>query len=45
LYLAVLLLALIAINVILVRGIRADKRRHEEERRHKSRRSDPAQHQ
>jgi hypothetical protein len=38
LYLGVLLLALIAINVLLVRTIRAGKRRQAEERRHHSRR-------
>jgi hypothetical protein len=36
LYLGGLLLALIAINVVLVRTIRADKRREAEERRRKS---------
>jgi hypothetical protein len=35
-YLAVLLLILIAFNVVLVRAIRAEKRRDEEERRVKA---------
>jgi hypothetical protein len=38
LYLGGLLLALVAINVLLVRAIRAEKRRQAEERRFKSRR-------
>jgi hypothetical protein len=38
LYLGGLLLALIAINVLIVRTIRAEKRRQAEERRHPSRR-------
>jgi hypothetical protein len=38
LYLGGLLLALIAINVVLVRAIRAEKRRDAEDRRRKSRR-------
>jgi hypothetical protein len=38
LYLGGLLIALVAINVLLVRTIRAEKRRQGEERRHRSRR-------
>ena len=38
LYLGGLLLALVAINVLLMRTIRAEKRREEEERRRGSRR-------
>lgn len=38
LYLGGLLLALVAINLLLVRTIRAEKRREAEKRRHKSRR-------
>jgi len=38
LYLGVLLLILIAVNVVLVRAIRGEKRRHDEERRIKAER-------
>jgi hypothetical protein len=38
LYLGVLLLILIAVNVVLVRTIRAEKRRHDDERRVKAER-------
>jgi len=38
LYLGVLLLILIAVNVVLVRAIRAEKRRHDEEHRIKAER-------
>jgi hypothetical protein len=37
-YLGALLLALLVINVLLMRGIRTEKRRQQEEQRRKSRR-------